>query len=313
MTVAYRWVLWGGAAVVAVLAAIVVGAALAGRPEMPAEMQWLGLGAFWGVWLPVAAGLLLTWFLAGRTGQAELHRRTETALMGHPIVGELGVLLASLVGYIAAGIGLYQLFKLVIEDIPPGIGLPVARIVFLFLIPVLLVDRGGFTVSGHSTAMPGLAMRVREPWRWLGLVTVAVCVALASLDIGEVALAGVRTVLFSVAVAAAVCMIEEIFFRGMVQTRLELLMGRAPAVVLTALLFAGAHAVSGHFNPRNPLSYVGFIEGAGASVLTFGLLGLLLGYVWVRYRNIWVNALLYTGLVVAGMLPVAYADQIPFS
>ncbi len=297
----------------AVLAAIVVVAALAGRPEMPAEMHWLGLGAFWGVWLPVAVGLLLTWFLGSRTGQAELHRRTETALMGHPIGGELVVLLASLVGYIVAGVGLYQLFTLVAGGVPPGMGLPVARVVFLFLIPVLLVDRGGFTVSGHSTAMPGLSMRIREPWRWLGLITVVVCVALASLDIGEVAVAGPRAALFGAAVAVAVCMIEEIFFRGMVQTRLELLMGRVPAVVLAALLFAGAHAVSGHFNPANPLSYTGFVEGAGASVLTFGLLGLLLGYVWLRYRNIWVNGLLYTGLVVAGMLPATYADQIPFS
>jgi membrane protease YdiL (CAAX protease family) len=74
--------------------------------------------------------------------------------------------------------------------------------------------------------------------------------------------------------------LEEVFYRGWLQTRTETLLGRWPAIALSSLLFAVMHL------PR-------FVEDGDlllglASVIAFqGTFGLLQGYLWSRYRNLW--------------------------
>ncbi|MCP2259560.1 Membrane protease YdiL, CAAX protease family [Streptoalloteichus tenebrarius] len=73
--------------------------------------------------------------------------------------------------------------------------------------------------------------------------------------------------------------VEEVFYRRWLQTRWEALLGRWPAIVLASLVWAAWH--------------VG-IQGGGplpldlASVLVSqGVQGLFLGYLWSRYRRMW--------------------------
>lgn len=290
---------------VAVAAGVGLAAAgYAGRPAALADVTWYGVGALWAVWLPVAAGLLLTWLLGGRIGQVDLDRRVRGAMEGHPVRLELGLLLAMLLGYAVGTAGLYTLIRQVSEELPSAVALPVTRLVFFFVLPVLFVDQGGFSTSGHGTRMPALSLAVREPWRWLGLITVVAVGAPLLLDL-EVADVPTPTgaVFVILAVLVGVSAIEEIFFRGMVQTRLELLTGRTAAVVVTALLYALAQAVSGHFNTFTAMGANGAVDQVAVAVVTYGVQGLLLGYVWIRYRNMWINTLVHGVPLILATLP----------
>ncbi|WP_270680499.1 CPBP family intramembrane glutamic endopeptidase [Nocardiopsis suaedae] len=290
---------------VAVAAGVGLAAAgFAGSPAALADVSWYGVGALWAVWLPVAAGLLLTWVLGSRTGQIDLDLRVQDAMEGHPVRLELGLLLAMLLGYAVGTAGLSTLIRQVSEELPSGVALPVTRLVFFFVLPVLFVDQGGFSTSGHGTRMPALSLAVREPWRWLGLVTVAAVGVPILLDLESAAApTPTGTLLVVLAILAGVSAIEEIFFRGMVQTRLELLAGRTAAVVVTALLYALAQAVSSHYNTFTTMVAHDPVEQVAVAVVTYGVQGLLLGYIWIRYRNMWINTLVHGVPLVLATLP----------
>ncbi len=73
--------------------------------------------------------------------------------------------------------------------------------------------------------------------------------------------------------------LEEIFYRVWLQTRLELLLGTWPAILLTSLLWASWHIAlhgSGHWD----------IDTATV-IVNHGIVGLFLGYLWTRYRKVW--------------------------
>ncbi|MFF5265154.1 CPBP family intramembrane glutamic endopeptidase [Actinomadura viridis] len=80
--------------------------------------------------------------------------------------------------------------------------------------------------------------------------------------------------------------LEEVFYRGWLQTRLEVLYGTWPAIMASALLFALMH--SARIEAGAPL------HGLAAIVANQGLFGLMLGYLWARYRNLWVIVLVHT-------------------
>lgn len=87
--------------------------------------------------------------------------------------------------------------------------------------------------------------------------------------------------------------IEELFYRRWLQTRLEAAVGMWPAIVLAALLWAVWHiGIQSH-------------HGLGLGVLTVlaghGVRGLFLGYLWARYRNLPVLFLVH-GLINAPFL-----------
>ncbi|GAA3130545.1 hypothetical protein GCM10010466_21490 [Planomonospora alba] len=95
--------------------------------------------------------------------------------------------------------------------------------------------------------------------------------------------------------------LEEVFYRGWLQTRLEALYGRWPAILATSLLFAAMHV--SHLKAGD----VG--AGLAAMVARQGMDGLMLGYLWSRYRNLWapigvhvVVNLVYVDLLIEGRL-----------
>ncbi|RSM76943.1 CPBP family intramembrane metalloprotease [Amycolatopsis sp. WAC 01375] len=82
--------------------------------------------------------------------------------------------------------------------------------------------------------------------------------------------------------------LEEVFFRGMLQTRLEALFGRWPGILLTSLLFAWLHLPT-HGQGSLPLTL-------GAIVAFQGFFGLFTGYLWSRYRNLWAPIAAHTAM-----------------
>lgn len=71
--------------------------------------------------------------------------------------------------------------------------------------------------------------------------------------------------------------LEEVFYRGFLQTRLEQAYGRWPAIMASSLLFVFMHL--DRVQPEAPLLGV-------ATIIAFqGMFGLMQGYLWSLYRN----------------------------
>lgn len=74
--------------------------------------------------------------------------------------------------------------------------------------------------------------------------------------------------------------LEEVFYRGYLQTRLESLVGRWPAIATSSALFAAMHIAS-HVQVNTVAVDLATI------VAVQGTFGVMQGYLWSRYRNIW--------------------------
>lgn len=90
--------------------------------------------------------------------------------------------------------------------------------------------------------------------------------------------------------------LEEVFYRIILQTRLEALLGRWPAIMATALLFAAMHTHRFTDGPLWP---------AIAVVVVFnGGFGLFVGYLWARYRAAWAIIAVHAAVNALALLPI---------
>ncbi|WP_366348799.1 CPBP family intramembrane glutamic endopeptidase [Paenibacillus amylolyticus] len=79
--------------------------------------------------------------------------------------------------------------------------------------------------------------------------------------------------------------LEEVFYRVWLQTRLEALLGRWPAILLVSILWSIWHiAIQGNGQWDIDVATV---------IANHGVTGLFLGYMWARYRKIWVIILIH--------------------
>lgn len=294
---AYGWVFWATLLATAAMLAT----ALFAHPALPSAVTWHQSPITETVWLPAAAGMVLAWLTTRARQRQDLARRCQDALIGHPVGSELRWLLFFLACFVVGTIGLSLLFGQVVPDAPY---VPTVRVVFLFVLPVVFVDQAGFTLTGEGTAMPTLAMGVTEPWRWFGLLPTLATIGLVALSLRDVPLPSLDLALIGAVVAfIAISIPEEIFFRGMLQSRLEHLVGRWSGIILTSLLFAATYAATDERNELVPLTEGGILADVGAALLAYVPLGLLYGYVWVCYRNIWLNVLLRGGMLTLILAP----------
>jgi membrane protease YdiL (CAAX protease family) len=82
--------------------------------------------------------------------------------------------------------------------------------------------------------------------------------------------------------------LEELFYRVWLQTRLEALLGTWPAIMVTSLLWAIWHmAIQGGDSADIAFSNV---------IVNQGVMGLFLGLLWAKYRNVWVLIIIH-GLI----------------
>ncbi|WP_410660989.1 CPBP family intramembrane glutamic endopeptidase [Amycolatopsis sp. lyj-112] len=87
--------------------------------------------------------------------------------------------------------------------------------------------------------------------------------------------------------------LEEVFFRGMLQTRLEALFGRWPGILLASLLFAWLHLPT---HAQGTSAWAGLPLTLGAIVAFQGVFGLFTGYLWSRYRTLWAPIAAHTAM-----------------
>lgn len=79
--------------------------------------------------------------------------------------------------------------------------------------------------------------------------------------------------------------LEELFYRVWLQTRLEALFGTWPAIMASSLLWAIWHtAIQGGDSADIAFSNV---------IVNQGVMGLFLGFLWAKYRNIWVLIIIH--------------------
>lgn len=252
------------AAVVGALAVGALGALLVLAPEGVRESADPGspVVPYWQVLLPGVLGVALTRLLPPRTPdltpQVVDPRRAVVAVAAllvcaaaFPVVVEV------------AGIGRSEWYHVV-------------KVAVLIAVPGLVValTRGSLRrVRAHGT------------WRWWAPAAVVVAWTLVSQAAPWVAVPDYSGWPVEVVVAAAVATAltasvgEEVFYRVWLQTRLEALLGRWGGIAVATLAFA--------------LMHVGARQGQGpvvevaAAVVVQGSFGLLAGYLWSRYRNVW--------------------------
>lgn len=289
---------WGLAWAVALAAVLIIGPALI-RPAMRDDVGGSSV-LFLISWMPMVIGMVIAWGLVRAFGRREeLDRRIAAAMDGHPVYRELGWMVLLLAGLVLSMVVLSWIFTVYGEQtgVSPDLAMSVAlvsRLLFLFAVPLLILDRSGLTVDGKGTAMPSIALKVSEPWRWLGVVPVVVSVLLIGLLITpHIGLPPPSLTLYAMLVAfTVIALCEEIFFRGMMQSRLELLLGRWGGIVLTSVVFAMTYAFIQPYDAVSQLPGIDFVHDTGMAMLTYGAAGLLYGYLWACFRNTWINILM---------------------
>jgi membrane protease YdiL (CAAX protease family) len=155
-----------------------------------------------------------------------------------------------------------------------------------FVVPTLLLTLR----YGGTRQQLGLTQITRARWIGAGVTTLLLLAlqligsGIRTLPVPAVAYTG----LFSV---IGIGFPEEFLFRVLLQTRLEVLLGRWNGLLVTTALFALGHmpgrVVSMWGKTNSPLLDLLLVF---ASVVTIqGPLALVLGYMWMRYRNAWLN------------------------
>jgi len=171
---------------------------------------------------------------------------------------------------------------------------PMAKLVLLLAVP-LVVFRLSRGAGERARAIPA-------PVTWLApLPAVAAWFLLSQVGPLAIPLTGqlpdpVTLAIGSLLTFLTASLLEEVFYRGWLQTRLEVRYGRWPAIVAQALLFAAMHS--------GRVAADGVLLGLATIVAFQGVFGLMLGYLWARYRNFYAIVFVHavTNLVYVPML-----------
>ena len=158
-----------------------------------------------------------------------------------------------------------------------------ASVVFGLLPAFYFVRR--FRSTGRQLGLTGIS-----GWGWIapliliGLDTVLTAMGVFGGHNGTVPPPSLIAAALAIALFGA-AIPEELLFRALLQTRLEAVYGRWIGIISTAALFGLMHAPQTLFlssaGKSGPVSVViGVLLGQGVG-------GLIFGYVWTRYRNLW--------------------------
>ncbi|WP_017603970.1 CPBP family intramembrane glutamic endopeptidase [Nocardiopsis alkaliphila] len=290
---------------------VLIGGPLIADPVLRADVFEDSAVLFGLSWAPMLAGGLLAWLLVRTWGRRDdLDRRVRLAMGGHPLDQETAWQFFLVGCFVLSIMLLSQVFSFYGAEVGTSPDLAVSaslvsRLLFLLAIPLVLMDRSGIVLDGRGTAMPKVALKVGEPWRWLGLIPVAVVVGMMGyLLLPHIGLPAPSMTLYGMLVAFAVIAVcEEIFFRAMVQTRLEILMGRWGGIGAASLLFAMTYALIQPFDAVAQLPGDDLVHNTGLAMLTYFPAGLFYGYLWACFRNTWLNLLMRMAMFVLLLPP----------
>jgi membrane protease YdiL (CAAX protease family) len=215
----------------------------------------------WHVWVPALAASLVARAIPPRIGPTAPVEPTD----GERDRVELRWCVAAAVAFAT----------LPLFGTPPPDALYLAmKIGLLVVLPSVVLPDGGWWPfrSARPVPLPG--------WQRLGPVAaVATWLALAYAGPFVAPSTGRATVLGVLGGFVLNAVVEERFYRVLLQTRLEAAFGRWPAILTASLLWSAWHvAIQSTGEPAVDLATV---------VAHQGVLGLFLGYLWSRYRRIW--------------------------
>ncbi|GAA4897723.1 CPBP family intramembrane glutamic endopeptidase [Streptomonospora salina] len=218
----------------------------------------------WAAVVPVLAAMVLARLVPPRVPVPE----PLTDLDGRRITRETWVLVAAAV-----------VFPVAVAGISDTLWYPSAKVLLFLIVPLAAfrLNRGG--EGPRARAVPA-------PATWLAPLPAAAAWVLLSEVVFARPLTQDLPDPITLAVGSLITLLtagvlEEVFYRGWLQTRLEAAFGPWPAILIGSLLFALMHAGS-HLD--GGASWVGI-----ASLVAYhGMFGLMQGYLWARYRNIWV-------------------------
>ncbi|MFS0723094.1 CPBP family intramembrane glutamic endopeptidase [Paenibacillus sp. 1P07SE] len=159
------------------------------------------------------------------------------------------------------------------------------KLIFLLLVPWLVLR---FYRGSSSTSPPHAKPQALTRWHWFAPLVVltvwayinfftGLSVPYAASELTEPVIAAIFYVLIGFFINGV---LEELFYRVWLQTRLERLLGVWPAILLTSILWAIWHiAIQGTGEWQLDLATV---------IANHGVTGIFLGYLWAKYRNVWV-------------------------
>ncbi|WP_170837339.1 CPBP family intramembrane glutamic endopeptidase [Actinopolyspora xinjiangensis] len=243
--------------------------------------------SLWSAMLPALVGLVLTRLVPPRMAVIEPLAGARRAR----VRGEMWVLVAMAVAFPV-------LLALLPPEVSRGAGYAVLKVV-LFLVVPLAAFR---SLRGTGPRPRAVSARVPRARWWFPLPAVVAWFYLSQVSVlapppvaAESLPDPVTLAVVSVVTLLTAGVLEEFFYRGFLQTRLERLVGRWPAILVASLLFAAMHLPT-HLGSTAVITEL-------ATVLVFqGLFGVFCGYLWSRYRNIWMP------VVVHILVNLAYVD-----
>lgn len=296
-------ILGGGIAVFVAAAALLLGT---GENQI-SVVGWYPPHQVWLYWVPVALGLLLVRLVPPNPPEQQMSDRVHATMARRSVGRETVILAGCVLGFFVGEALLAPMFAAV-DPTLAALSYHSAKVLFLLLVPLMFVGSSGVMRNAYGSDLPLMSTRVTEWWRWAGLGPVAcyLLVVRSPLAAHPPELGSVPEhydLLVTLVIGyAATALLEVVFFQGFLLTRLEILFGRWPAIVVTALVYALVSLV-GSNTPDGPASTV------VTAIVVQGVTALLYGYLWSRYRNIWLNFLLQAGIVSIIVLPVGVAPS----
>lgn len=233
---------------------------------------------------------------------------------------------ALLIGYLAvvavvlvAGFG--RVAQITAEPAHSLALLAVKLATFVIVPAALLLWTGGYSVGDLMPA--SLRRRDLRPALWMSLAAVLMqCVLGRGLrDIHQAGLP-LHTLLLGVPLSLAwliveVGVVEEFFFRALLQARLAAaLCSEWAGLVIAALLFGLVHAPGFYLRPAATLEMLGpnpsLLLSVGYSIAVTSLGGLFLGVLWMRTRNFAVVVIVHAAAdVLPNLVPFVKAFHFP--
>lgn len=273
-----------------------------GNTAVESSADEYGATPLWALTVPVLVGLVLVRLVPPRA-PGELAGQVRTALAGRRAGAESVLLVACLVVFIVANLALGRDAD---PDSPAALLYPASKLLLFLAVPWIALR----LLRPTPPASPSLRRIATLPgawWRWGGVVAVAVTLYLANFtplappSPTAESLPPIEVLVVSMLITfLTASVLEEVFFRVWLQTRLEHVVGPWAGIVVSSLLFGVMHVASHHALGSPPLILAQVIAVQGVS-------GLLYGYLWSRYRNVWLIIALHTGVNSIALLPVLFA------
>lgn len=148
------------------------------------------------------------------------------------------------------------------------------KLILLFAIPIIIIKR--------DSVREIMTIKTVRRWKEPLLVVVVWLVFYILSPLSEAATYEIDFLTLLVGALISLILnavVEELFYRKWLQSRLEAALGIWPAICVSAVLWALWHTgIQGSG---------GLIDSTAHALVLHGMMGLFLGYFWAKYRNIW--------------------------